>query len=146
MAAPQTIFIHSLGPNFRRYLTADYLTRTYPIRSMLEAGLVVALSSDAPVVPDDHPLLGIQAAVSRRDLDGELIAPEESVTVEQALYAYTMGGALASGDGDNRGSLEAGRWGDMVVLDRNPLQAPVEELHHIKVVKTFIGGRLSFEA
>jgi len=146
MVAPQTIFIHALGPNFRRYLTADYLSRAYPLRSMLEAGLVIALSSDAPVVPDDNPLLGIQAAVLRRDLEGEAIAPEESVTVKEALTAYTMGGALASGDEDNRGSLEAGKWADMVLLDRNLLQTRPEELHDINVVKTFVGGRLSFEA
>lgn len=140
MAAPQTIFIHSLGPNFLRHLTEDYLERAYPIRSMLGAGLVVALSSDAPVVPDDHPLAGIEAAVTRRSLDGTVIAPDESVTVAQALYAYTMGGAIASGDGDNRGSLSQGKWADMVVLDRNPLAIPPDELSSASVRATFVAG------
>lgn len=146
MAVPQAIFIHSLGPNFRRHLTEDYLARCYPLRSMLDAGLVVALSSDAPVVADDSPLRGIQAAVTRRDREGELIAERESVRVEEALYAYTMGGALASGDGENRGSLTVGKWADLVVLDENPLTVDPEELHQIRVVQSFVAGELRFSA
>jgi predicted amidohydrolase YtcJ len=98
MAAPQTVFLHALGMNFRRYLNDHYLARTYPIRSMLRGGLTVALGSDAPVVPDDRPLLGIQAAVTRKDREGVPIAPDEAISVEDALYAYTVGGAIASGD------------------------------------------------
>lgn len=143
---PQSVFIHSLGPNFRHHLTDEYLTRCYPIRSMLDAGLVVALSSDAPVVPDDNPFLGIQAAVTRRDLDGVLIAEAEAVSVEEALYAYTMGGALASGDGDNRGSLSTGKWADLVVVDRDPTTIDPDELDQIRVVESYIGGELRFSA
>jgi predicted amidohydrolase YtcJ len=146
MVAAQTVFIHSLGPNFRHHLNDDYLKRCYPIRSMLDAGLVVALSSDAPVIPDDNPLVGIQAAVTRLDRQGVLIAPSEAVSVEEALYAYTMGGALASGDGDNRGSLTPGKWADLVVLDRNPLGVAHEELTEIRVVQSFVGGELRHRA
>ena len=145
MVAPQTIFIRELGPNFRRFLTEDYLARAYPLRSLLDAGLVVALSSDAPVVLDDDPLLGIQAAVTRLDRDGVAIAPREAITVEEALYAYTMGGALASGDETNRGSLTRGKWADLVILDRNPLDVTGEELSDLRVRKTYVAGRLAYE-
>ena len=70
IAAPQTIFIHSLGRNFRNYLPDAFLPRTYPIRAMLDAGVCVALSSDAPVVEDDNPFLGMMAAVTRLDNEG----------------------------------------------------------------------------
>ena len=83
MAAPQTIFIHSLGRNFRRYLPDAFLPRTYPIRAMLDAGVRVALSSDAPVVDDDNPLAGMTAAVTRRDDEGETIAPEQAITARR---------------------------------------------------------------
>jgi hypothetical protein len=142
MAAPQAVFLHALGANFQRYLSRDYLSRTYPIRSMLDRGLVVALGSDAPVVPDDSPLLGIQAAVTRRTREGESIAPNEAIRVEDALYAYTMGGALLSGDGENRGSLAAGKWADFVLLQRNPESVPSEEIAAIRVVKTFVSGEV----
>ena len=146
MAAPQTVFLHALGMNFRRYLNDHYLARTYPIRSMLRGGLTVALGSDAPVVPDDRPLLGIQAAVTRKDGEGVRIAPDEAISVEEALYAYTMGGAIASGDEANRGSLSPGKWADFAVVDRNPCEVEAEEIATVDVVRTFVSGRLVFAA
>ena len=120
IAVPQTIFIHSLGRNFRSYLPDSFLPRTYPIRAMLDSGVRVALSSDAPVVEDDNPLAGMMAAVVRRDAEGEPIAPEQAITAREALYAYTMGGAIASGDEANRGSIEPGKWADLAVLSSEP--------------------------
>jgi hypothetical protein len=144
IAAAQTVFVHTLGPNFRRYLSEAYLSRTYPIRSMLRGGLVVALGSDAPVVEDDRPLLGVQSAVTRRDREGESIAPEESITAEDALFAYTMGSAAATGDEGNRGSLTPGKWADLAVLDRNPCATAPEEIASIRVVETYLSGRRVF--
>src|SRR5215471_6244406 len=97
VAVPQTIFLHALGGNFLEMIPAPFLPRTYPIRDMLDAGLTVALSSDAPVVEDDNPLPGMAAAVTRRTADGRHIAPDQAITAEEALYAYTMGGAIVSG-------------------------------------------------
>lgn len=144
MVAAQTVFLHALGVNFRRYLTDDYLARTYPIRSMLKGSLTVALGSDAPVVPDDRPLLGIQAAVTRRDPTGEAIAPREAITVEEALHAYTMTGAVASGDEDNRGSLTPGKWADFAVLERNPCDVDAEEIATVEVAGTCLAGEWVF--
>jgi predicted amidohydrolase YtcJ len=145
IAAPQAIFIHSLGRNFRNYLPDSFLPRTYPIRAMLDAGVRVALSSDAPVVEEDNPLAGMMAAMLRRDLDGERIAPEQAITAAEALYGYTMGGAIASGDEANRGSVEPGKWADLAVLTGNPLTMDAEALMEIKVDMTLVAGRMAFE-
>jgi len=145
IAAPQAIFIHSLGRNFRNYLPDAFLPRTYPIRAMLDAGVRVALSSDAPVVEDDNPLVGMMAAITRRDNEGHLIAPEQAIEAREALYGYTMGGAVASGDERNRGSIEAGKWADLAVLSGDPLAAPPETLPDITVDLTFVGGQIAFE-
>lgn len=145
IAVPQTVFLPALGRNFRRYLPDAYLLRCYPVRSIQEAGITIALSSDAPVVPDDNPLLGIKAAVDRSDHEGNPIAPNESVTVAQALRGYTMGGAVASGDADNRGSIEVGKHADFVMLDRDPLQTPTDELTSIQVRQTILGGQTVYE-
>jgi hypothetical protein len=145
VAVPQPVFLHSLGENFRRYLPEPLLGRTYPIRSMLRSGLTVALSSDTPVVDEDDPLLGMRAAIERRDGKGELIAPEESLTAAEALRAYTMGGALATEDEGNRGSLEVGKWADLAVLSDNPLAVDPRELTEIRVDMTFVGGKLAYE-
>ncbi len=143
IAVPQTVFLPALGSSFRRYLPDDYLPRCYPVRAMLDAGLTVALCSDAPVVPDDNPILGIKAAVDRLDPDGEPIAPEQAITAAEALYAYTMGGAIASGDADNRGSLTPGKWADLTILSGDPLTTPTERLLEIKAEAVYVGGVLS---
>jgi predicted amidohydrolase YtcJ len=113
---------------------------------MLDAGLTVALSSDAPVVPDDSPLLGMKAALDRLDPFGEPIAPEQAITADEALYAYTMGGAIASGDATNRGSLTPGKWADLTVLRGDPLQTPAEHMLDIQVEQAYVGGKLAYEA
>jgi predicted amidohydrolase YtcJ len=145
IAAPQTVFIHSLGRNFRQYLPDSFLPRCYPVRAMLDAGVTVALSSDAPVVEDDNPLLGIAAAHTRRESGGATIAPAQAITVDEALYAYTMGGARSSGDEMNRGSIEAGKWADLAVLSANPLDTDPDALTDIRVDLTFLGGEIAFE-
>jgi predicted amidohydrolase YtcJ len=145
IAAPQTIFIHSLGRNFRRYLPDSLLPRTYPVRAMLDAGVRVALSSDAPVVEDDNPLTGMMAAIARLDGDGESVAAEQAIGASEALYAYTMGGALASGDEANRGSVETGKWADLTVLSANPLAVAPDALPGIQADLTFVGGHLAHQ-
>lgn len=145
IAVPQTIFISALGGAFRRYLPDDYIPRCYPVRAMLDAGLTVALSSDAPVVADDNPLTGMKAARDRRDPSGEPLAPEQAISADEAVYAYTMGGAIANGDSDNRGSLTPGKWADMIVLDGDPLKAEPDALPEMRVEQTFVGGRVAWE-
>ncbi|MBZ5559892.1 MAG: amidohydrolase [Acidobacteriia bacterium] len=145
IAAPQTIFIRSFGVNFRSYLPEAFLPRTYPIRAMLDAGVRVALSSDAPVVEDDNPLAGMTAAITRRDSEGCLIAPGQAITAEEAVYGYTMGGAVATGDEGNRGSIEPGKWADLAVLSGDPLTVAPEALSGISVDMTLLAGRIVFE-
>jgi predicted amidohydrolase YtcJ len=146
MAAPQTIFVRDLGPNFRRYLPEALLARAYPVRAMLDAGVTVALSSDAPVVEDDAPLSGIEAAVLRRDIDGHPMAPDQAISVEEALDAYTRGGATLSGDDREHGVLGEGYRADLTVLSGSPWAVPLEELGSLRVTSTWVGGREAFVA
>jgi hypothetical protein len=145
-AVPQTVFLPALGRNFRRYLPDNYLARCYPVKALWDAGITVALSSDAPVVPDDSPLLGMKAAIDRNDHAGKPIAANEFITPEQALWGYTMGGALASGDDANRGSIGVGKLADFVILDRDPLETSTGELTDIRVYKTIVGGKIVYES
>jgi predicted amidohydrolase YtcJ len=146
IAVPQTVFLQALGASFRRYLPDDYVPRCYPVRAMLDAGLTVALSSDAPVVPDDNPILGMKAAIDRLDPNGEAIAADQAISAVEALYGYTMGGAIASGDADNRGSLTLGKWADLAILSGDPLNTPAENMLSIHVEQTYVGGKLVYEA
>jgi predicted amidohydrolase YtcJ len=144
IAAPQTIFVRELGLNFRRYLPDALFAHVYPIRAMLDAGITVALSSDAPVVEDDSPLAGIQAAMLRLDGNGQPVAPHEAITLDEALGAYTRGGAVASGDDVERGCLREGMLADLTVLSGNIRTTPPEALTTLGVTGTWVGGEQSY--
>jgi predicted amidohydrolase YtcJ len=146
IAVPQTIFIHALGRNFRQYLPEALLSRAYPLRAMLDAGITVALSSDAPVVENDSPMAGLEAALTRKDAEGHVIAGDQAISLDEALDAYTHGGATASGDEDRRGRLEAGLQADLTVLSGNICRTPPEALTSLAVTQTWVGGRLVYSA
>lgn len=142
MAATQSVFISAMGATFRRYMPEVYYQRAYGVRSMLDAGLTVALSTDAPVVPDDNPLIGIKTAIDRLDHAGNPFGDNQAVTAYEALYAYTMAGAILSGDEANRGSITPGKWADLVVLSDDPLTTPADRMLDLMVEQTYVKGEL----
>lgn len=135
----QPIFLYELGPNFRQYLPNFYLDRVYPYRSVLDAGVSLAFSSDAPVVKDFNPLMGIRNAVERVDARGKEIAPAEKISKFEAWQAYTLGAAEAAGVEKMNGSLEVGKWADMVVWETNP--SKTEKINEIALNQVFVKGR-----
>ena len=137
---PQPIFLNELGENFRNSLNDDYLNRCYPVKSLLKNGIKVALSTDAPVVKNINPWSCIKAAVCRRSNEDNPIAFHEAITVQEAIYAYTMGSAYAEGQEEKKGSLETGKFADFIIVDKNPMKIPVDELDSIKVETVYIGG------
>lgn len=145
MVATQPVFLPAMGATFRRYMPEVFYERAYGVRAMLDAGLTVALSTDAPVVPDDNPLLGLRAAVDRRDHAGVPLGQGQAVTPAEALWGYTLAGAILSGDDANRGSIEAGKWADLVVLNGDPLATPHERLAELAVDQTYVAGALAYE-
>jgi predicted amidohydrolase YtcJ len=145
VAVPQSIFLHELGRNFREYLPDALLPRCYPIRAMLDAGVTVALSSDAPVVENDNPLAGMTAAITRRDRSGQPLLPEQAITAEEALDAYTRGSAVAAGLGHALGTITPGYRADFAVLSGNPLTTPPEALSSLTVDTTILGGHIAYE-
>jgi predicted amidohydrolase YtcJ len=124
------------------------LTRTtYPFRSLLDSKATLALGSDWSVAPLD-PLLGIKAAVTRQTLDGKNPGgwvPEERISLEEALRAYTAGVAYANFGERARGLLKVGQLADIVVLDRDLFAIPAETIDQVQVLATFMNGRLAFE-
>jgi predicted amidohydrolase YtcJ len=112
----------------------------YAYRSLLDAGALLANGSDAPVEELD-PLAGIVAGVLRTLDERPPWRPEQAVTVEEALRATTVGPAWLEGHESRRGTLSPGMLADLVMLDRDPLACPVEELPEVKVLATMVGGR-----
>jgi len=116
------------------------LEAAYAWRSLVESGAVVANGSDAPIEELD-PLAGIRAAV-RRTLDGrEPWRPEQALGAQQALEATCVAPAWLAGDERRRGRLLPGMLADLVVLDRDPVACPPDELGEVAVVATMVGGR-----
>jgi predicted amidohydrolase YtcJ len=116
-----------------------------PLKSLLQAGVAVAASSDAPVISPD-PLLGVRAACQRLSGDGEVIEPGEAIDVMTALSLYTREAARAAGCLDFAGTLSAGKRADLVVLSDDPrrLAAGVGRLEELRVMETVLGGETVF--
>ena len=119
----------------------------YAWRSLLDAGTRLAFGSDAPV-EDISPLLGIHAAVTRRRANGypgpEGWYPEQRLTVHEAVYAYTMGAAYASGEETIKGSLTPGKLADLILLDRDIFHIDPMDIQHAQVLATMVGGRFVY--
>ena len=145
MVATQTVFLSAMGATFRRYMPEVFYERAYGVRMMQEAGITVALSTDAPVVPDANPFLGLKAAIDRHDHAGNVLGAAQGISAEAALEAYTLTGAVLSGDEADFGSLEVGKWADFAVLNGDPLTTPVENLLSLQVEQTYVAGELVFE-
>jgi predicted amidohydrolase YtcJ len=117
---------------------------TYAFRSLLDAKAPLAFGSDWYVAPPT-PLEGIYAAVTRRTIDDRNPSgwvPEQKITVEEAVRAYTVTAAYSSFDESHKGTLAAGRLADLVLLERNIFEIPAEEIRDVKVVMTVVGGRV----
>jgi predicted amidohydrolase YtcJ len=126
----------------------DRVADSYVFRSLLDAGVRIAFGSDWTVAPVD-PVLGIYAAVTRRTLDGQHPdgwIPEQKISVEETLRAYTAGNAWAVFAGGTRGMLRPGYRADLVLLDQDLFTIPVNRIGDVKVRATVAGGRVVYQA
>jgi len=141
----QPPFIYYSGERYLATVPESQLPWLYRIKSLLGKGIVVAASSDAPVAPI-NPLTGIYAAVTRQAESGQVLLPEERITVEQALSLYIANAAYASFEDKIKGSLSPGKLADIVILSDDPTRVPPEKIKDIKVEMTMIGGEVVWEA
>lgn len=126
----------------------DRARTTYAFRSLLDSGAVLAFGSDWTVAPL-NPLLGIAAATTRRTLDGKHPGgwvPEQKITVEEAVRAYTVGAACAEFQERVKGTLTPGKLADLVMLDRDLFRIPPAEIERAQVELTIVDGRIIYEA
>ena len=121
---------------------------TYPFRSFLDAGVPLAFGTDWPVAPLE-PMRGVYAAVTRRTLDGahpDGWVPEEKISVEEALAAYTSGSAYAEFADHEKGRIRPGYLADLVVLSEDPFEIEPERIEEIEPLLTIVGGRIVYAA
>ena len=117
--------------------------RTYLWRSFLDAGVLINNGTDVPV-EDIDPLACFRASVTRQTADGSIFYPKQNMTRIEALRSYTINNAIAAFEEEYKGSLEVGKLGDVVVLDRDILAVPDEELADARVEVTIVGGEVRY--
>lgn len=124
------------------------LKGTYAFRTLLDSGAVLAFGSDSPVAPL-NPLLGIYAAVTRRTLDDKNPngwIPEQKISVEETVRAFTCGSAYAEFQENVKGTLEAGKLADFVIISDDIFTIDPVKIRDVKVLLTVVDGRVVYES
>jgi len=138
IASCQPPFLNSEFNWLEKRLGKERLKYTYPYKSIIDAGVILASGSDCPI-EDPNPILGLHALVNR---NGIII--EECISIEEALKTYTINAAYAAFEENVKGSIEEGKLADFVILDKNPLETEKEKIRDIKVIETVIRGKSVF--
>ncbi len=117
----------------------------FAMRTLLDAGLRPANSSDYPASPS-YPMMWFQSQVTRTDMNGNKWGLNQRITIEEAIRCATIHGAYASYEEDQKGTIAPGKLADLVVLDRDPFTADPFSLIQIAVERTMVGGKWVYEA
>jgi predicted amidohydrolase YtcJ len=136
------VYFH--GEKMKEY-GANRLNRMFAVRTFLDAGLKVTQTSDYPPGPFE-PMMALQSSVTRTDMRGNVWGAPQRISVEEALRVGTIHGAYASFEEVRKGSLEPGKFADLVVLGRDPLTADPSTLIDTPIERTMAGGRWVYEA
>ena len=136
----QPAFLWEFGDGYQRNYGLERTQHMFPVRSLMDAGVTVVGSSDTPVT-DHRPLFGIQQALTRATMNGSTGGEHERIALAEAIRMYTINGAYASFDESLKGSLEAGKLADLVVLDGRIDRVPPTGIAAIPVQATMVDGR-----
>ena len=141
---PFSTYVYFHGEKMKNYGKAR-LEHMFAVRSFLDAGIKVTQASDYPPGPFE-PMMALQSSVTRTDMNGNVWGPSQKVSVEEAIRVGTINGAYASYEENSKGSLEAGKLADLVVLDKDPTQVDPMTLIDIPIERTMVGGKWVYEA
>jgi predicted amidohydrolase YtcJ len=139
----QPSFVYFHGDRYLATVAVDELSYLYRTGSMMSAGIPVAGSSDFPMT-DPNPFFGMYGAISRKTKGGQFLLCEEAITPGDALAIFATNAAASCRKAHTIGSIEPGKFGDLVILDGDPLPDNLEKIRDIKVNATIIGGQVAW--
>ncbi len=139
IASCQPPFINSEHNWLEKRIGKERCKYTYPMKSIIDGGVLLASGSDCPV-EDPSPILGLHALVTRNGF-----IPEQRISIEEALKSYTINAAYAAFEENVKGSIEVGKLADFVILDKNPLEVKDDEIRNIQVLETVIRGKTVYK-
>ncbi len=135
IASCQPPFINSEYKWLPKRLGIERCKYTYPMRSIIDNGVLLISGSDCPI-EDPNPILGLHALITRNNF-----IPDQCISIEEAIKTYTTNAAYAAFEEDVKGTLEQGKLADIVILDKNPFKVPKEEVKNLQVLETIIRGK-----
>lgn len=152
LADTQSQWLYLDAPALEQVFGHEGMRHFFPLRSYLDAGIVVAAGSDHMIGHDKNravnpynPFLSMWIMVARKTDRGEIIYPEQKITRAEALKTHTIWGAYLQFSEKEKGSVEAGKLADLVVIDRDYLTCPEEQIRSIEPLMTVIGGKVAWE-
>ena len=148
----QPAWYHLDGPALAEVLGPERMKTFQPLRSLFDAGLIVAGGTDHMIKFDArtainpyHPFYGMWMAITRETVSGDVFNPEQRLSREQALKMWTWNAAYHSFDENVKGSIEPGKLADMVVISKDYLSCPEQEIRNIEALKTIVGGMVVYK-
>jgi predicted amidohydrolase YtcJ len=144
--SPYIWYPNPIIPDIRKAVGEERMKRWIPVHDAIAAGALVVPGSDWPVVPLVNPWIAIETLVTRQAPGGggEALGVAEKITLEQAFAMFTTESAKQMNARGTQGSIEEGLYADLVVIDRNPFQIPVTQIHDTKVKMTIINGAVVY--
>jgi hypothetical protein len=144
IAIDQPRYLHDAGDDFLVAYGPDRAHRFQPLRDQLDGGVRTVISTDAPVASHE-PFPTIATAVGRRTRAGTPIGADQAIEIDEAIRAYTLEAARSFFAEARIGSLEPGKLADVVVVDGNPFEAPIDRLEGMTAALTILGGEIVFD-
>lgn len=142
--AAQPAFIYNEADGYPKLLHEAQQKSFLPLRSALDAGVVVSMSSDIPSA-HQNPFWGVYSAVTRKGMHGHSLGKEEAITVDEALHAMTHAGAYMSFEEEIKGTLEPGMLADLVILDHSLVDIDEEKIRDVLPVMTIVDGKIVYQ-
>ncbi len=137
-------YMWSIGDDYMANFGEKRMRWCHPHKTMQEMGIIAGGNCDYPIT-DGNPMVQIQQAVTRKTSSGLVYSPDEAIPVLDAIRVFTWNGAYLEKEEHMKGSLEPGKLADMVILDRDILAVPVDEIDQVKVLTTIIGGKIIYQ-